>query len=82
MDALMSTPAGQRRMEEAGPHFAKAIQLAPGNDELQFQYGMFLLSQRQPEAAIQAFEETLRINPQHPQARARWQQALSGAGNK
>lgn len=74
--------AGQRRMEEAGPHFARAIQLAPGNDELQFQYGMFLLSRRQPEAAIQAFEETLRINPQHPQARARWQQALSGAGSK
>ena len=64
-------------MEEAGPHFVKAVKLAPRNAEVQFQFGMYMLTLGRKEDAVQALESTLRLDPQHSQAKTRLQQVQS-----
>jgi Tfp pilus assembly protein PilF len=72
----------QNRPAEAGEHFAQAVQLAPDQPNLQFNYGMFLLSQRRYPEGIQALEEALRLDPQHSEARRHLEHARRTAPPK
>jgi Tfp pilus assembly protein PilF len=53
----------------------RALQLSPKNAELHFNYGTFLLLEGRFDEAIRTLEEALRLDPRHPRAGRRLQQA-------
>jgi len=69
-----------RQPAKAEEHYRVAVSLDPGNAQIYFWYGVFVMSQRKTQEAEEAFRRTLELNPNHPVARVNLGYVLEGRG--
>jgi tetratricopeptide (TPR) repeat protein len=67
----------QNRAQEAGPHFQKATLLDPAHVEAHNNFGVWNANYGDMAVAAEMFRATLRLNPQHPTAKANLDAALA-----
>lgn len=68
---LAKAAAAQEHYPDAADHYAKAIQRAPQNADLYYQYGHALWISRNESAALEAYRHALQLNPSD--YRASWE---------
>ena len=55
----------QEKFKGANKRFAKAYELAPDDEEIVFNWGLTRLHEKNADAAIDLFQKTIALNPQH-----------------
>ena len=63
---LGSTLALQKKLNQAIPHFVKAVQLEPSNEKAHYNLGLALAQTAEFERAITHFRKSLELNPNSP----------------
>jgi tetratricopeptide (TPR) repeat protein len=70
----------QGRIEEAIPHYRRALELQPQLDDARYNLGIALMELGRTDQAIAAFREVLRLNPDHARAHNNIGNALVSRG--
>ncbi len=69
-----------RRADEAGPHIAEAVRLAPDDFMARYYLGLHQIDRRQPERAAATFAEAITRNPDYPDSHTMFGFAMEQLG--
>ena len=69
-----------RRADEAGPHIAEAVRLAPDDFMARYYLGLHQIDRRQPERAAATFVEAITRNPDYPDSHTMFGFAMEQLG--